>query len=346
MSAARTIPFGVVLLWSVFPGRADAHHSFRMHYDPDRSIELQGVVAEVDLRSPHSFFFVDAPGEDGVIQRWEVEAASLVHLRRLGIHPDTFQPGDSITIDAWPNLVPNNPLIWGQAFTAADGTRYGGPPTADRADPGTQPTGGVERLAGRWMAPPPNAQPESPLPLNEAGWDAWRNYDPQLSPANTCEPIGMPGILYASYLNSIEVREGEVFLHHEVFDITRTVPLNGESRQAEPTGVLGTVSGRIEGDALVVESSGYPASAWGLAIAVGTNGSGADVPSSVQKTVVERYSIGEDDTRLVVEVSFEDPVYMREPYSDRLEFSRVSKDTPWYDYVCEVDSAERFSRDP
>ena len=257
-----------------------------------------------------------------------------------------IEPGDAITIDAWPNLVPNNPLIWGQMFTAADGTRYGGPPTADGADAGAQTAAGVERLAGRWMAPPPIAQPESPLPLNDAGWDAWRNYDPQVSPANTCEPISMPGILYAPYLNYIEFREGEVFFHHEVYDITRTVPLNGEAGQAEPTGVLGTVSGRIEGDTLVVESSGYPASAWGLALAVGTNGSGADVPSSVQKRVVERYSIGEDDTRLVVEVMFEDPLYMSEPYSDRLEFSRVSEDTPWYDYVCEVDSAERFSRDP
>ena len=37
---------------------------------------------------------------------------------------------------------------------------------------------------------------------------------------------------------------------------------------------------------------------------------------------------------------------MREPYSDRLEFGRVSEDTPWYDYVGEVDSAERLSCDP
>jgi len=346
VNAARIFSYGVVLLPSAFLGSADAHHSFRMHYDPDRSIELQGVVAEVDLRSPHSFFFVDAPGEDGVLQRWEVEAASVVHLRRLGIHPDTFQPGDSITIDAWPNLVPNNPLIWGQAFTAADGTRYGGPPTADRADPGAQPTAGIERLAGRWLAPPPVTQQESPLPLTDAGWDAWRNYDPQLSPANTCEPISIPDLLYAPYLSSIEFREGEVFFHHEAYDITRTVPLNGESGQAEPTGVLGTVSGRIEGDTLIVESSGYPPSAWGLGIAVHPNGSGADVPSSAQKTVVERYSIGEDDTRLVLEVTHEDPVYMLEPYSGRIEYSRVSEDTPWYDYVCEVESAERFSRDP
>ena len=65
------------------------------------------------------------------------------------------------------------------------------------------------------MAPTPNATDESPLPLNAAGVAAWRGYDPQLSPANTCEPISMPGILYAPYLNDIEIREGEVFFHHE-----------------------------------------------------------------------------------------------------------------------------------
>lgn len=196
------------------------------------------------------------------------------------------------------------------------------------------------------MAPTPNATDESPLPLNAAGLAAWRGYDPQLSPANTCEPISMPGILYAPYLNDIEIREGEVFFHHEAYDITRTVPLDAEPRQAEPSGVLGSVSGRIEGDTLVVESSGYPESAWGLAIAVGTNGSGADVPSSAQKRVVERYSVGEDDTTLMVEVTFEDPGYMTESFTDRLEFIRVSADTQWYAYECEVESAERFSRSP
>ena len=63
------------------------------------------------------------------------------------------------------------------------------------------------------------------------------------------------------------------------------------------------------------------------------------MPSSAQKTVVERYSIGEDDTRLVLEVTHEDSVYMLEPYSGRIEYSRVSEDTPWYDYVCEVEGA-------
>ena len=45
-------------------------------------------------------------------------------------------------------------------------------------------------------------------------------------------------------------------------------------------------------------------------------------------------------------ISFEDSVYIREPYSDLLECSRVLIDTSWYDYVCEVGSAERFNRDP
>ena len=54
---AKSFSSWTAIMPGIFLGSADAHHSFRMHYDPDRSIELQGVVAEVDLRSPHSFLF-------------------------------------------------------------------------------------------------------------------------------------------------------------------------------------------------------------------------------------------------------------------------------------------------
>ena len=55
MSAARIFSFGVVLLPSACLGSADAHHSFRMYYDPDRSLELQegrNVAQSVASPSP------------------------------------------------------------------------------------------------------------------------------------------------------------------------------------------------------------------------------------------------------------------------------------------------------
>lgn len=336
---------GVVLGLLSFPLIAFAHHSVRAHYVPEQSIEIIGIVAEYNLRSPHSFIFIDVRGEDGGVERWEVELASLAHLRRMGLDASTFEPGDAITVRAMPNRMPGNPLVFGTGFVAEDGRTFGEILAPDDTSQ-RQAVAGVEALEGRWQAPFPAPTTRSPFALSAEGLAAWENYDPQLSPANFCEPISMPGIYYAPYLNDIEINEGEVIFYHEVYSLSRSIPLNGSSRRAEPSGVLGEVSGRIEGDQLVVESRDYPASAWGLAIAVGTNGGGADVPSSEQKTLVERYSASEDGRTLVVEFTVDDPVYLSEPYSSRVELTRVADDAPMYDYVCEQESAERFSRDP
>lgn len=329
----------------VLPVVASAHHAFVTHYDPTESLEIQGSVAEFNLRSPHSFLFVDVNGKDGEIQRWEIELASLAHLRRMGLDANTFEPGDAITVRAMPNRMPGNPLVFGTGFVTEDGRTFG-EILAPSDTSQRQAIAGVEALEGRWQAPFPEPTTRSPFRLSPVGLAAWENYDPQLSPANLCEPISMPGIYYAPYLNDIEINEGEVIFYHEVYSMSRTIPLNGSPRRAEPSGVLGVVSGRIEGEQLIVESRDYPASAWGLAIAVGTNGAGADVPSSAQKTVIERYSASEDGRTLTVEYTVDDPVYLSEPYTSSINLTRVADDAPMYDYVCELESAERFSRDP
>lgn len=334
-----------VFICLTFPLATFAHHSVRVHYIPEQSIELRGTVAEFDLRSPHSFLFIDVVGDGDQVERWEVELASLAHLRRMGVDASTFQPGDSITVNANPNRNPGNPLVFGTAFITEDGKSFGAilapNETAER-----QAVAGIEALEGRWQAPFPQATTQSPYALTAEGRLAWENYDPQLSPANYCEPISMPGIYYAPYLNDIRVHEGEVVFFHEPYNITRTVPLGGQPRRAEPSGVLGVVSGRVENDQLIVRSQDYPASDWGLAIAVGTNGGGADVPSSTQKSLIERYSVSEDGLMLTVNYTLTDPVYLAEPYTSSVTLTRVADDAPMYDYECELDSAARFSRDP
>ena len=330
---------------TIFPVTTLAHHSVRVHYIPEQSMELHGTVAEFDLRSPHSFLFVDAPGDDGQIKRWEVELASLAHLRRMGIDESTFQPGDLITVNANPNRNPDNPLVFGTAFVTEDGETFGAILAPDDTSE-RQRVAGIEALQGRWQAPFPQPTTESPYALTSAGREAWENYDPQHSPANFCEPISMPGIYYAPYLNDIQVNDAEVVFFHEPYNISRTVPLDGEPSLAEPSGILGVVSGRVENGQLIVDSHDYPASDWGLAIAVGTNGGGADVPSSTQKTLTERYSVSEDGLTLTVDYTLTDPVYLAEPYTSSVSLTRVADDAPMYDYECELDSAERFSRDP
>jgi len=187
----------------------------------------------------------------------------------------------------------------------------------------------------------------SVLPLNEAGLAAWSDYDQKLSPANTCEPMSIPTIFNApSYFVDIRFGDDGVVIRNEGYDVHRTVPLDDDFAAADPDGYWGRVRGHMEGDTLVVESRDYPPSRWGLGAATQINGGSADVPSSVQKTVTERFSVSDDALTLIYEYELFDPVYMSEPHEARIEIARVADDSPMYPYDCNVDSASMFSRDP
>jgi hypothetical protein len=95
----------------------------------------------------------------------------------------------------------------------------------------------------------------------------------------------------------LELRNGE-------WDQRRTVFMDGRSkpRDFKPTR-LGFSTGRWEGDALVVDTSGTTAG-WGPA-----NG----IPVSEQLHIVERYTRGEDGKTLWLTATFTDPNALREP---------------------------------
>lgn len=328
--------------------QAAAHHSFIASYDPGRATEMTGVIAQYTLKSPHSLILLDVQGEDGQLARYEVEMASLPMMRRRGFHPDSFKPGDEITVVAWPHRTSALPIVWGAGIVTPDQAAIVSGEHVEIAatESRHQAASGVARMAGRWLAPFPEVGRESPLPLSAAGVAARASYDPKLSPANTCEPNNVPAVFHSPYLFELRIDEHEVVIHHEAYNVTRRVPLNAEPRPAEPTGQFGTrVVGRIDGDELVVASEGFPPSRWGLGVAGTTNGAGADVPSSAQKKLMERYSLSADGNTLTMAYTLEDPVYLTRPYSNRVELTRVADDAPMYDYACEPENASRFSRD-
>ena len=325
-----------------FPGPGRAHHAFTTHYNPRETTELRGVIVDFSIQSPHSFFLLESRNEDGTVEEWEVETHSAALMRRAGFDERKFATGDVITVFAWPNRTPGKPLVFGIGFIARDGSVLGELPDLEVYGPGGQATGAA-RLAGRWMRPLPK-QASTPMSLTPAALEVIANYDPEESPANRCAPFSMPSMLYAPYLYDIQLSDQVAILHHEYFDVTRTVPLNSELAPAEPSGYFGSVSGRVEGDELVVESAQYPASTWGLAGAVNPTSGDADVPSSEQKKVIERYSVSQDGRTLTVTYVVEDPVYLTEPYSDSVELYRVADDTPMYRDECDFESASRFSQ--
>ena len=268
-------------------GGAEAHHSFAV-FDGEKTVEIRGVIVDFKLRNPHSSLvvdglaFIDGVSQGNEAERWEIEADATAPMRTSGIDESTFRVGDPITILANPHRQSGFLFARARALSAADGKEYllgfrasdriysptlqrmvgrGPTPAADVSNNRS----GVDRIAGRWQQPLPGRSDGSVLPLNAAGAEARDAYDPTASPANTCEPINMPELLHAPFfLLEIEVADDRAIFRHELYEIVRTVPLGGQPETADGQGRFGLTIGRVEGNQIIVDSRGYPASKWGF----------------------------------------------------------------------------------
>ena len=79
---------------------AYAHHSFGATYDLKKQITIEGKLVQVMLRNPHSFFHVEAPDENGQMQRWSVEGGGATQMRQEG--DKGLQVGDQIKVTVNP----------------------------------------------------------------------------------------------------------------------------------------------------------------------------------------------------------------------------------------------------
>ena len=337
------------------PIESNAHHAVSAHFDESQTLTLQGIVVDFKLRSPHATFVLDgaliddAGRQIGDIQTWEIESISAPGLRRLGIDPDTFQRGDGITVVGSPHRNPEYLYLHSDWFIDTNDRVYRNEIMAGQrvqVDPdASAKEARANRIDGRWRASLLSIANSSPLPLNEQGQAAWDQYDPKLSPANTCEPVNIPAVFLGPYLFDVEISGTEITLHNQLYDVVRRLPTDSTAVRSDPDGIFGSMTARFSGDALVVESSEFPPSRWGLAFATSVLGGGADLPSSVQKSVTETYSVSDDGQTLNVDYRIVDPVYLLEPYEGRVSLSRVADDAPMYPFECDLESASMFSRD-
>jgi hypothetical protein len=101
-----------------------AHHS-RAMFDMTRNITYQGVVKEYRWQNPHShvIVIVKADAKDSLTAgTWDVEASSINLMTTQGWTPETFKPGDPITVVAHPERTVSRLVLLFYAIKA-DGTR-------------------------------------------------------------------------------------------------------------------------------------------------------------------------------------------------------------------------------
>lgn len=80
---------------------ASAHHSFAATYLENQLVTIEGELAQLTLRNPHSFVYVDVTQPDGVVVRYLVEWASPAQLQGK-VTRDTLRKGDHVVITGNP----------------------------------------------------------------------------------------------------------------------------------------------------------------------------------------------------------------------------------------------------
>jgi hypothetical protein len=82
----------------VFATPVLAHHAFSAAFDENKPVTVKGVMVEIRLENPHSWFFLDVTDETGKVTRWGFEGNTPTSLIRSGYKRDAVKVGDRVTI--------------------------------------------------------------------------------------------------------------------------------------------------------------------------------------------------------------------------------------------------------
>jgi hypothetical protein len=105
----RLLPYAVcVSLSFALVSVVRAHHS-QSEYDLRGKVDVEGVVTEVQWKSPHAWIQMDVVDAKGQKVNWAFELPSPVTLMRRGWTRDSVKPGDRLKVTGAPAR--NHPAV-------------------------------------------------------------------------------------------------------------------------------------------------------------------------------------------------------------------------------------------
>ena len=94
----RKVVLLIVVVLIVTATKARAHHSFAAVFDANKPVSVKGVITEIRLENPHSWFYIDVKDENGKVAKWSFEGIAPTSLIRGGYKKDAVKVGDVVTI--------------------------------------------------------------------------------------------------------------------------------------------------------------------------------------------------------------------------------------------------------
>jgi hypothetical protein len=95
-----------------------AHHSMAMY--EQKNITITGTVKRIDLRNPHSLFYITVTDGEGKQVEWVLEAQPLSTLAANGWSATTMRVGEKVTAAGSPARN-GKPFMLVRAFQLPDG---------------------------------------------------------------------------------------------------------------------------------------------------------------------------------------------------------------------------------
>jgi len=90
---------GVVMLCGA---GAYAHHSQVAVYKTSEEQKIEGTLAQVLIRSPHSWIHVDTKDEKGQTKRYAIEWGGATQLRNANVDGKTLKVGEKVRVTGRP----------------------------------------------------------------------------------------------------------------------------------------------------------------------------------------------------------------------------------------------------
>lgn len=333
----------------LFPMATIAHHSLAQ-FNANEIAEFEGEVEGVFWRNPHVRITVRAEGGGGDARIWTIEGASVNAMERAGINQAVVRVGDRVTLVGHPSSLIEDlvrpvllTLADGQSFVLdADSARaFGlatdtsrvvqtGEASATQVTDDSQAEGIFRVWTNRdrhWIRDARDWWARA-HPLTAPARAAWAQWDEETDDyAAQCIPAGMPEAMLMPFPIEFVDQGDTIILNIEEWDNSRTIHLNADPDADVPYSRHGYSVGRWEGDTLIVETNriNYPY----------FNDQG--IPQSEAVSIVERFTLSANDTRLdrtsvlVDPGTFTEPVTMAEMHWEWIPENEIKP------YNCVVD---------
>jgi hypothetical protein len=91
----------VAIAFALVPMAALAHHNMTALFDFNDRVTLNGTLATVDWRNPHTYLTLEVKSEAGAIESWQAEGPSPTWFRIRDVGKADFEQsvGKSLTVE-------------------------------------------------------------------------------------------------------------------------------------------------------------------------------------------------------------------------------------------------------